>query len=799
MKFIKIALFTILLLTTLISSAQSGEGKAFRNVGQAHPINPAMFERSSGTSGTGANIDVICHKIFWRLNPDTSIGKYIKGSVQFNFKTTQASVSTISFDMVNVTAGIGLTLDSVKFRNALLSAGNIVRAGNIVTLTLGTTLANNFIDSFVVFYQGVPPAAAGAAQGFQIYTAPGTGGKVINTLSESYEDRDWWPCKHDMQDKIDSMEITVSVPWASPNPVDTFWVATNGKMVDSSIVGNSRIFKFKTKYAIASYLVFVNVARFDRYYRAVNTGTTITPVVYNLIKGGAKNNTAIVAMDKVNSVLQVFSSKFGEYPFKLEKHGFADGLQGAGGMEHQTMSSMVSNSLDDIPTLVHELTHQWFGDNVTFAHWNDLWLAEGFAEYSNSLSRELVPVIGSPASAFTVRNLNKNATNAANGFNGAIALSAQSAWIPNLNSTNSDLIWNSNYGRTVYQRGAMIVSMLRTMCGDSIFFSALTKYQTELAGKVATTDTLRNYFNRELGRDISVFFDDYVGGSDTINIQKGGIGHPTNAIQWNNPTTFGQGGKRLVVTVASQTKTASSTLTPYFRGPIQLHIKGAAAGNDTTITIFDWSGGNLSYAGKGISAPIPGNRITFDLSFVPTTVLYDDSSRILSRGSTTSPFTGTTKNTALESNLWLGTTNTDWNTPSNWQSNAVPAAGADVTIATTGSNQPILPNNVTVGPLTILGANKVILNGKAFTLNMDIRALGTGTFLGSSSSVINVETKAGEIRMDQTSSASRSLSTINMKPNSSATLGTGLIEIYNGLSLPSKSLLNVKSTNVLIR
>ena len=171
----------------------------------------------------------------------------------------------------------------------------------------------------------------------------------------------------------------------------------------------------------------------------------------------------------------------------------------------------------------------------------------------------------------------------------------------------------------------------------------------------------------------------------------------------------------------------------------------------------------------------------------------------MSLGTGATPFTGTVNNTSLESNVWLGTTNTDWNTGSNWKSGIVPVAGADVTIATTGSNQPILPNNVTVGPLTILGANKVILNGKAFTLNMDIRALGTGTFLGSSSSVINVETKAGEIRMDQTSSASRSLSTINMKPNSSATLGTGLIEIYNGLSLPSKSLLNVKSTNVLIR
>jgi aminopeptidase N len=40
------------------------------------------------------------------------------------------------------------------------------------------------------------------------------------------------------------------------------------------------------------------------------------------------------------------------------------------------------------------LAHQWFGDKVTFATWNHLWLAEGFATYSESLAAEFVPSIG---------------------------------------------------------------------------------------------------------------------------------------------------------------------------------------------------------------------------------------------------------------------------------------------------------------------------------------------------------------------------------------------------------------------
>ncbi len=763
--------------------AQSLERKHNNYSGAKASTVNNIASRSTGTSGTGSNIDVIYHKINWRINPDTSIGKYIKGSVQFNFRTTQTNVNTISFDLNNV-----LIIDSVTFRGAKLAGASIVRASNKTTITLTATLANNFIDSFTVFYRGVPPAAVpGTIQGYQLNTSRtgvGAAGNVINTLSESYEDRDWWPCKHDMQDKIDSMDIIVSVPWASPNPVDTFWVATNGKMIDSAISGGSRIFKFKTRYPIASYLVSVAVARYNRHYRSVNVNGTPVQVVYNLLKGGAGNAAAITAMDKVNTVLQVFSTKFGDYPFKLEKHGYYDGLDGAGGMEHQTFSAMQTGAISNIPTLVHELGHQWFGDNVTFAHWNDLWLAEGFAEYADPLSKELVPSIGTPASAYTVRNTIKN------GAGRALALTNVSTWIPNSDANNSTQIWGGDYGTAVYQRGAMIVSMLRTMCGDSIFFGTLTKYQTELAGKVATTDTLRNYFNRALGRDISVFFNDYVGGSDTINTIKGGIGHPTNTVQWNNPSA----GRRLVISVASQTRTAGSNVT-YFRGPIQLHVKGALAANDTTITIFDWGSGNLSYAGKGISIPVAGNRLTFDLSFVPTSVAYDDSARTMSLGIITKV---TTPAPGLSNFTWLGTTNTAWNTATNWLSSpGVPPSGADITIATSTTNQPILSANTTVGPLTINGTNTINLNGFSLTINNAVR--GTGSFTGSPTSNIIIADQAATLNFNQTTAATRSLFTLTLNPKASATIGTGLLEIYGGLSLPTSTSLQVRSANLLIK
>jgi hypothetical protein len=719
---------------------------------------------SSGFSGTGANMDVLYHKIYWRINPDST--KYIKGSVQTNFKTIQNNVSVITFDLRNV-----LLIDSVIFRGTPLPSGNITRSGNIVSVNLGATLPIHLIDSFIVYYQGVPPAASSSAQGYQKATSS-TAGNYITTLSESYEDRDWWPCKADMQDKIDSMDIIVNVPWASPTAADTFWVASNGKLVDSTITGSNRTYVFKNRYPIASYLVFVSVAKYNRYYRSVNVSGTEVPVVYNLFRGKASYTSILAAMDNMNPLLATWSTKFGHYPFKNEKHGYYEGLLGASGMEHQTMSGMATSALASARVLAHELHHQWFGDNVTFGTWNDLWLAEGFARYSEAYAGELMPSLG--INPYTTRNNFKNS---------ALSLSTVSAWIPDANIASSSTIWGSSYGSAIYERGGMIVSMLRSISGDTKFFQALTNYQTGLAGKSASTDSLKNYFNRILGRDISAFFNDYVGGSGNGATAVGGIGNPINTINWNSPSD-----KKLVVQVASQTRTAGSNVS-YFRGPVVLHIRGTVPAEDTTITFFDWGGGNLSYAGNGLSIPVAGNRLSYDLPFTPVTVLYDDSARTLSTGSTVNI-------PGLDEYIWYGAVNTDWNNASNWSAAGVPPSGADITIATLGTNQPVLPGSFTVGKLTINGLNTLHLNGHTLTLNNIIK--GTGTLTGSPSSSLVIADAAGIINFDQSSTSARSLNTLTLNPGCSAILGTGQLELFGGLNLPASSSLTVNAANLII-
>ena len=163
------------------------------------------------------------------------------------------------------------------------------------------------------------------------------------------------------------------------------------------------------------------------------------------------------------------------------------------------------------------------------------------------------------------------------------------------------------------------------------FFQACTNYQTSLAGRSATTDSLKNYFNTVLGTDISQFFAEYVGGSGSAITAVGGVGNPINNINWNSPQA-----NTLAVQVGSQNKTGGSNVS-YFNGPVVLHVTNGPlpATKDTTIVFFDWGGGSLSFAGNGLSAPIGGNLLIYNLSFTPTNVFYDDSARTLSTGTIT--------------------------------------------------------------------------------------------------------------------------------------------------------------------
>lgn len=556
-------------------------------------------ENSTGNSGTGANIDVVYYRCDWTIDP--SVSKVISGTVTTYFKTIASNVSIITFDLNNLVFGSPVA----KYHG--ITCTSSFPSTDIFRVTLPSAIATiGTLDSVSITYSGTPPAVNGQEEGFQRGELPsGSGNWYIYTLSESYEDKDWWPCKADMQDKADSLDINVTVP-------NTYWVAANGKLVDSAINGANRTFKYKHRYPIATYLVGLGIAKYNRQHRGVvNISGKNVPVMYYTYPNmtGSTLTTAIARMDVSKTELVEFSNKYGPYPFADEKHGYYQHNWG-GGIEHQTFSGMSGGSMANWSVIAHELAHQWFGDKVTFATWNHLWLAEGFAKYSEALAAELVPAIGvTPASHLSSIKTTARATNTT-----PVLLSAGSI-------ANSNTIWTTNNDNAIYQRGAMIVSMLRALMGDAKFFQGCKDYLNDplLAYKsAATADLQRNMENQMPGVDLTPFFNAWVNGTGRTDYT-GSYYITGKTIQFR----------------LTQSRNPSGN--PFMPMPVVVKIANAGGTYDTSVVIYHYSNTQLGYAGDAYGLGQPGNDfITYDLSFVPVTITVDPDNKTIATGTLTS-------------------------------------------------------------------------------------------------------------------------------------------------------------------
>lgn len=552
---------------------------------------------SSGNSGTGANINVIYHRCTWTANPD-DVTKTLTGVVTTYFKTISNNVSTINFDFNN--ASFNNSNLTVKYHNLNCNKSFPLTANiDILNIQLPVTIANTgTIDSVTIEYKGIPPAVNGNAEGYQRKT-DAAGNNYIYTLSESYEDKDWWPCKADMQDKIDSIDINLIVP-------RTFWAAANGLMTDSTDDGTNRNFKFKHRYPIASYLVAIGIAKYKRFNLGnITTGTKSVPFIVNMFSGKTttEENNIITRMNNNKLVLTALSNLYGEYPFANEKHGFYE-FGFSGGMEHQTMSGIGTGSMQSNTVLAHELGHQWWGDKVTFATWNHLWLAEGFATYSEALAFEHVPSIG--INAVTKMASNKNTARA-------------NTTTPLLVSdiSNSNTVWTGDNTTAVYERGCMVAAMLRCLLGDTKFFTACKNYLSDpvLSYQSATTSDLQRNMENQFGENMSSFFNEWTNKKGT----------PDYVVEWGNV------GNTINIKLTQSITTSGSTGTAatFFPMPVVIKISNASNTADTTIVIYHKAANQLAYAGNGVGITVNSNIISYTLPFTPASLSFDPLNRTM--------------------------------------------------------------------------------------------------------------------------------------------------------------------------
>ena len=459
--------------------------------------------------------DITYHKLEFTVDPAVY---FIAGKVTTTF-TALSDMSTVTFDLTNE-----LTVSSVTKNGLPLSF--VQNSSDELVITLSAVLAAGTSETLVIHYSGQPDSGA---QAFTTSNHDGT--PILYTLSEPYGARDWWPCKQDLNDKVDSIDVYLTAP-------SQYVSVSNG--VEVSQVSNPNTTKtthFSHQYPIPAYLIAIAVTNYQVFTQNAGTAPDDFPIVNYLYPENftsAQNSLAITL-----PIMDLYEDLFETYPFSDEKYGHAQFGWG-GGMEHTTVSFMGSFGRE---LIAHELAHQWFGNKITCGAWNDIWLNEGFATYLSGLVRE--DFDGEAAFTNWKGGLINNITSQSGG----------SVYVPENDILNVSRIFSS---RLSYNKGAMVVHMLRFKLGDALFFQGMKNFLADvnLAYGYAVTNDLKTHLQSVSGMDLTEFFNDWIYGQ----------GYPTYAIGVQN---LSQGQVQFTVN-----QTQSHPSVGYFEMPLPVRVFG---------------------------------------------------------------------------------------------------------------------------------------------------------------------------------------------------------------------------------
>ena len=166
----------------------------------------------------------------------------------------------------------------------------------------------------------------------------------------------------------------------------------NGRLISSATDGGKTTWRWREDSPMATYLATATNGDFDL---TTDTGPNGLPI-YNAIDSratrrhdgfsAAQKATAAQRFATQPQIIAVLSDLWGPYPFDERRRG--DRHAATSATRSSPRPSRCTTASPSQSTVVHELAHQWFGDSVTLSVWRDIWLAEGFARFSEWMYNE---------------------------------------------------------------------------------------------------------------------------------------------------------------------------------------------------------------------------------------------------------------------------------------------------------------------------------------------------------------------------------------------------------------------------
>lgn len=155
--------------------------------------------------------------------------------------------------------------------------------------------------------------------------------------------------------------------------------------------------------------------------------------------------------------------------------------------------------------VAHELAHQWWGQAVGWKNYHEQWLSEGLSQYFAALyaehrhGPEVFSDVLSQMRRWSLRHSDR----------GPVYLGNRLGRIEDEPRV---------FRALVYNKGAMVLHMLRRLLGDETFFGGLRRYYDEMRFRKAGTDDLIRAFETQSGRSLTAFFERWIHEDDLPDV-----------------------------------------------------------------------------------------------------------------------------------------------------------------------------------------------------------------------------------------------------------------------------------------
>ncbi len=423
------------------------------------------------------SLDLTTQKI--ELNITDFPGKTISGHSELSFVSKTSGVKGLYLDLLR------FTVDSVY-----INGQNTPFSYNDTLLTIPFSAPVQQGDSItaVVWYHGEARQGAGGWGGF--YWNQGIAFNMGVTLFDIPHGagRFWFPCFDNFTEKA-LYEVTITT---IPNHS-----AVCGGFLTSQTTNpdGTQTWKWKMNQPVPSYLVSVAVGPYAFVHKTYNGSIGPIPVI---LAGLPSDTTAMKnSFQNLEAAFHIYENLFG--PYLWDRIGYVLVPFTGGAMEHATNVAYQRSLIDGNTTyeavMVHELSHNWWGNLVTCETAEDMWINEGMAVFSEYLFRDFH--YGRENALSAIRTDHSSVIRTAH--------TADGGYHP-----LSGVPQSHTYGKHSYDKGGLAAWSLRGYMGDSLFFKGLRAVLNARRFGNVNAWEFRDILTDSTGFDAGPFFDGWI-------------------------------------------------------------------------------------------------------------------------------------------------------------------------------------------------------------------------------------------------------------------------------------------------